>query len=87
MNIKIEKNDVAKKIYFLDNTDSKILMNAEIKMKENGESDINEIKEEHHHDFLKKLNESNVELYINNKKYKYQKYFVPDKEGEYNILL
>ena len=41
----------------------------------------------HHHDFLKELNESNVELYINNKKYKYQKYFIPDKEGEYNILL
>jgi len=59
-------------------------MNIEIKdtMKDNGE-----IKEEHHHDFLKELNESNVELFINDKKYKYQKYFIPDKDGEYNILL
>ena len=24
---------------------------------------------------------------INNKKYKYEKYFIPEKEGEYNILL
>ena len=43
--------------------------------------------EEHHHDFLKELNETNVELFINDKKYKYQKYFIPDKDGEYNILL
>ena len=36
---------------------------------------------------MKELNESNVELYINNKKYKYQKYFKPEKEGKYEILL
>ena len=87
MKIKIEKDDINKKIYFLDNTDGEFLMGVEIKMKENGEPYIKAIKEEHHHDFLKELNESNVELYINNKKYKYQKYFIPDKEGEYNILL
>ena len=62
-------------------------MDVEIKMNENGEPDINYIKEEHHHDFLKELNESNTELYINNKKYKYEKYFIPEKEGDYNILL
>ena len=32
-------------------------------------------------------NQTNTELYINNKKYKYEKYFIPEKEGEYNILL
>ena len=77
MKIKIEKDDVGKNIYFLDNTDGVVLV---VKDKESKW-------EEHHHDFLKELNESNVELYINNKKYKYQKYFIPDKEGEYNILL
>ena len=89
MKIKIEEDDINKKIYFLDNTDGEIIINFEIKdtMKENGELDGNAIKEEHHHDFLKELNESNVELYINNKICKYQKYFIPDKEGEYNILL
>ena len=89
MKIKIEKNDINKKIYFLDNTDGEIGMNIEIKdtMKDNGEPERNVIKEEHHHDFLKELNETNVELFINDKKYKYQKYFIPDKDGEYNILL
>jgi len=29
--------------------------------------------EEHHHDNLKELNGSNIEIYINNKKYKYKK--------------
>jgi len=38
-------------------------------------------------DHLKELNESNVELYINNKKYKYQKYFKPEKEGIYIIKI
>ena len=38
-------------------------------------------------DNLKELNEGNTELSINNKKYKYSKYFIPDKEGEYNIKL
>ena len=63
-----------KKKYFLDNTDGKVPINETTS-------------EEHHHDFLKELNESNVELYINNKKYKYQKYFKPEKEGIYERLL
>ena len=36
---------------------------------------------------LNELNESNTELYINNKKYKYKSYFIPEKEGIYNIQL
>ena len=85
MKIKIEKEDVNKEIYFLDNTDGNIDMGVIDSKDENNSCEI--IKEEHHHDFLKELNESNVELYINEKKYKYQKYFIPDKEGDYDIIL
>ena len=42
---------------------------------------------EHYHDNLKELNEKNTELYIYNKKYKYSKYFKPEKEGIYEIKL
>ena len=73
--VRIGKRDVNKDIFFLDNSHGKIYTVG----KKDGE--------EHHHDFLKELNESNVELYINNKKYKYQKYFKPEKEGDYEILL
>ena len=69
LEIKINKDDINKDIYFLDNTDCI----------------YNDIK--HYHDNLKELNESNTELYINNKKYKYKKYFNPDKEGIYIIKL
>ena len=72
--VKIEKKDINKKVYFLDNTDGKVPIYA---------NDL----EEHHHDFLKELNETNVELYINNIKNKYQKYFIPKKEGIYEIIL
>ena len=39
------------------------------------------------HDHLKELNEDNTELYINGNKRKYEKYFIPEKEGEYIIEL
>ena len=39
------------------------------------------------HDNLKELNDSNVELYINNEKLNYRKYFNPKKEGIYEIKL
>ena len=39
------------------------------------------------HDNLKELNELNVELYINNIKNEYKKYFIPEKEGIYTIKL
>ena len=73
MTLKIEKDDINKEIYFLDNTNGTITINGKL--------------EQHHHDLLKELNESNVELYINNKKCIYKKYFIPEKEGFYNILL
>ena len=69
--IKIEKNKINNKIYFLDNDDSN--------------NHLDEIK--HFHDGLKELNDKNTELYINNKTYKYKKYFIPKKEGEYKIKI
>ena len=73
LTIKIDKNDINKDIYFLDNSDGKYWLGGD--------------QEEHHHDFLKELNESNVELFINNEKYKYNKYFTPEKEGIYSIRI
>ena len=43
--------------------------------------------EEHLHDNLKELNNTNVDLYINNIKHDFKKYFTPDEEGEYSIKL
>jgi len=42
---------------------------------------------DNYHNNLKELNDSNTELYINNIKYKYNKYFIPKNEGKYNIKL
>ena len=69
--LKIEKNEKNRYIYFLDNTD--YIDNK------------NNIK--HFHENLKELNESNVEIYINNIKYKYKKFFKPFKDGIYQIKL
>ena len=35
--------------------------------------------------YLKELNNENTEIYINEKKYEYKKYFIPEKEGIYKI--
>jgi len=37
--------------------------------------------------YIKELNENNTKLFINNKEYKYQKYFKTAKEGKYSIVL
>ena len=68
--INIKKDEINRKIYFLDN----------YYYNENNEFNNN-------HDNLKELNEFNTELYINNKKYVYQKFFIPETEGDYNIKL
>ena len=73
LTLKIEKEDINKDIYFLDNSDDEIYINGKF--------------EEHHHDLLKELNETNVELFINNKKYKYKKFFRPEIEGIYLIVI
>ena len=43
--------------------------------------------EKHSHDNLKELNNTNVDLYIDNIKHDFKKYFTPEKEGEYSIKL
>ena len=73
LELKIEKDDINKDIYFLDNTDGYY-------------GDDNNIKCLYH-DNLKELNELNTEIYINNKKFKYNKSFKPEKEGIYEIII
>ena len=67
----IKNVDVNKNIFFLDNTDY-------IEDKTN-------IK--YFHNNLNELNEYNTDLYINNIKYKFQKYFIPPKDGIYKLNL
>ena len=74
LTVKIEKEDINKKIYFLDNSNNDNIY-------------INGKEEEHYHDLLKEINESNTQLFINDKKYKYKKFFIPEKEGIYLIKL
>jgi len=70
--IKLDKDYINKKIYFLYT-----INNSE--NKEKSENNLNEP--------LSELNESNVKLYINDKEFKYMKYFIPQKEGIYIIKL
>jgi len=70
--IKVDKEeDVWQEIYFLSN---KYYSNKEEKY-------IN------FDDKLKELNKDNTELYINEVKYEYNKYFIPQEIGEYNIKI
>ena len=76
----IQKEDINNKIYFLSNyyyhnykEDNNLFIRKE--------DDLNK------NNILNELNDYNSELYINNKSYKYKKYFKPEKKGEYNILL
>ena len=41
----------------------------------------------HNTDNLREMNEENRELYINDFKYKFKKYFIPEKEGLYTIKI
>ena len=61
LTVNIDKNDINKEIYFLDNMDK--------------------------HENIKEMNKSNTELYINNIKKEYNKFFIPEKEGTYDIKL
>ena len=67
--IKVDKEDIKKEIYFLDNGYNRYG------------------REYYAHNNLKELNDLNTEIYINGKKYKYNKYFKPEKEGKYTIKL
>ena len=61
LKVKINKEDINKKIYFLDNTKE--------------------------HKFLKELDNTKIELYINDQIDEYKKYFIPKKEGIYSIKI
>ena len=69
--IEIKQKDINKKIYFLDNTN-------------NYKDKFGII---HNHDYLKELNSSNTDLYINGIKTKYQKYIKSTDVGKYSINL
>ena len=69
--IRVGAFEINEQIYFLDNYD-----------------EFDEIKQKKFsHNSLKELNKANTELYINDKKYEYKKYFIPERGGEYNIKL
>ena len=71
LKLMIEKHEINQKIFFLDNTDY-------IDPKTNVR---------HYHDNLKELNRLNTKLFINKNECKYSKYFIPYKEGIYEIKL
>ena len=66
--IKINKEDIYKKIYFIYNK-------------------YFQKERPYHNKELENLNESNTELYIDDKKEKYKNYFIPEVEGIYLIII
>ena len=73
ISIKIEQEDIdnKKEIYFLSDK----------------YYNFQEKKYIYCHEELKELNKGNTELYINNEKYEYQKYFIPQNKGLNSIKL
>ena len=68
--LKVEKIDVDKEVYFLDNTNESL------------EKNKNKV-----HTFLSELNQNNTELFINQEKKRFDKFFKPKKGGIYEIKL
>ena len=81
-NIEI-KSPKGKKI--IKSKENVIRIKIEIKEKDVGK--IFNIKEEIEGCDLKELNETNSELYINNKKYRYKTYIINEKEGIFDIKI
>ena len=71
--LKIEKKDINKKIYFLNNDND--IFNKEVEYEDSIEY------------YNKLLNESIIEIFINDKKYDNKKYLQPKREGLYEIKL
>ena len=71
LTLQIDEPQIGKKVYFLDNTYKKDDDNIIIEL----------------HDNLKEMNELNTELFINDIKYKFNKYFIPEKTGEVIIKI
>lgn len=74
IHLRIEYEDINKKVYFIGNDKSRVFEYSTIMEKDNL-------------DILQELNESNTILSINGKLYEYKPYFIPSKEGNYNIIL
>ena len=72
--IKIYKEDINRKIYFLNNIDREHIEDRYLT-------------KSYSNDKFSRLNEENTELYINERLCKCKNYFEPDKEGEYKIKL
>jgi len=88
----ISKFEIPKTYIKIDDINSKILNRNEITIIiEIKKEDINEniyfIDNTESHETFKELNESNTDLYINGKKFEFQKYYKFPKEGTYNIIL
>ena len=71
LKLMIEKHEINQKIFFLDNID---YLDHKTNVR-------------HYHDNLKELNRLNTKLFINKKECIYSKYFIPYKEGIYEIKL
>ena len=73
--VKVQPKDISNKIYFLENDD--YLRNNE------------SCKFDYYNEEINNLNEKKIQLLINGqiKTKNIQKYFIPDKEGEYKIIL
>ena len=69
--VNVEKEDINKKIYFLDN-----YCDTESSEKESSD-----------HNILSELNQLNPELYINNDQKEFQNFHIFENEGQYNIKL
>ena len=81
-NSNIKHNKLPNEINIIINVDNEDI-NKQIYFLDNYEDAV---KKNFHNNF-KELNEKNTELLINNKKYLFKKYFIPEKKGYYNINL
>ena len=81
--IDVKEEDKNNKIYFLDNYVDKADENIfELKEEKEDDLNMNDIIDD-----IKKLNKYNTELFINNKRVEYKKYFETKQAGEYNIKI
>lgn len=88
LNIGKKSNDI--KVYdneSIKNIDEKNEIRIELKI---NKEDVNKnffLDNSIFNSYLEELNETNAELFINEKKYEYKKFFIPEKEGNYNIKI
>jgi len=79
-------NELINNFALNENKTNEIIMEIKVD-KDDINQDIYFLDNTEKHDKLKELNENNTELYINNKKIGFKKYFRPSEEGISSILL